>query len=152
MTLHTYLPQDRLRTLARGEVLPDRTTGSVLFADISGFTALTEGLRESLGARQGAEELSRQLGAVYSGLISEVENYGGSVIGFAGDSMICWFDGAVEGKNSAAQAVACALTMQSVMGSFSAIPLPHGGAVALSLKAAIALYGAEFYRRLRAPA
>jgi hypothetical protein len=26
--------------------LPDRTIGSALFADISGFTALTEGLRE----------------------------------------------------------------------------------------------------------
>ena len=38
MTLHTYLPQDRLRALARGETLPDRTTGSALFADISGFT------------------------------------------------------------------------------------------------------------------
>jgi class 3 adenylate cyclase len=42
MTLHTYLPQDRLRALARGETLPDRTNGSALFADISGFTALTE--------------------------------------------------------------------------------------------------------------
>jgi class 3 adenylate cyclase len=46
MTLHTYLPQDRLRALERGETLPDRTTGSALFADISGLTALTEGLRE----------------------------------------------------------------------------------------------------------
>jgi class 3 adenylate cyclase len=87
MTLHTYLPQDRLRALARGETLPDRTTGSALFADISGFTALTEGLRESLGARQGAEELSKQLGLVYTALIFEMEKYGGSVIGFAGDSI-----------------------------------------------------------------
>ena len=55
ITLHTYLPQDRLRAVARGEALPDRTHGSVLFADISGFTSLTEGLRESLGAQRGAE-------------------------------------------------------------------------------------------------
>jgi class 3 adenylate cyclase len=36
--LATYLAQDRRRALARGENLPDRAHGSVLFADISGFT------------------------------------------------------------------------------------------------------------------
>jgi class 3 adenylate cyclase len=36
--LSAYLPQDRRRALARGESLPDRTTGTALFADISGFT------------------------------------------------------------------------------------------------------------------
>ena len=67
--------------------LPDRASGSALFADISGFTALAESLRETLGARQGSEELSRQLSEVYSALIAEIEKYGGSVIGFAGDSI-----------------------------------------------------------------
>ena len=56
--MHTYLPQDRLRALAYGETLPDRTSGSALFADISGFTPLTEALRDSLGARRGAADLS----------------------------------------------------------------------------------------------
>ena len=84
MTLHTYLPQDRLRALARGETLPDRTTGSALFADISGFTQLTEALHETLGARRGAEELTKHLGTVYTALIAQVERYGGSVIAFAG--------------------------------------------------------------------
>ena len=60
-TLHAYIPQDRLRALAHGETLPDRTSGSALFADISVFTALTEGLRESLRPRLGAEELTRHL-------------------------------------------------------------------------------------------
>ena len=81
MNLHSYHPQDRPRALARSESLPDRTTGSALFADISGFTALTEGLRESLGARQGAEELTKHLSTVYTALIAEIEKYGGSVIG-----------------------------------------------------------------------
>jgi class 3 adenylate cyclase/predicted ATPase len=120
MTLHSYLPQDRLRALARGETLPDRTSGSALFADISGFTALTESLRESLGARQGAEELSRRLGAVYSALIAEVEKVGGSVIGFAGDAMMCW----IEGKDEAAvSAVACAFGMQAAIQSFPELGL-----------------------------
>jgi len=92
MILHAYLPQDRLRAITNNTTLPDRTSGSALFADISGFTVLTESLREKFGSRQGAEELTKQLGMVYSALIAEIEKYGGSVIGFAGDSMLCWFD------------------------------------------------------------
>jgi adenylate cyclase len=51
--LATYLPQDRRRAMARGENLPDRAHGSVLFADISGFTPFTEALRHAYGARRG---------------------------------------------------------------------------------------------------
>ena len=97
MTLPTYLAQDRFRALARGKTLPNRTTGAALFADIAGFTPLTAALRDSLGPRRGAEELSRHLDAVYTALIAEVERYGGSVIGFAGDAITCWFDGKDEG-------------------------------------------------------
>ena len=114
MTLHTYLPQDRLRAIANNTTLPDRTSGSALFADISGFTALTESLRETLGSRQGAEELSKRLNAVFTALISELELYGGSVISFAGDSIICWFDGA----ESAARSVRAGMNMQVVITKF----------------------------------
>jgi hypothetical protein len=59
---------------------------------ISGFTPLTEALVKELGPRRGAEELTRQLNAVYGALIAEVHHYGGSVIGFSGDAVTCWFD------------------------------------------------------------
>jgi class 3 adenylate cyclase/tetratricopeptide (TPR) repeat protein len=118
MTLHTYLPQDRRRALSSGDTLPDRTNGTVLFADISGFTALTESLRDRLGVRQGAEALSRLLDAVYSGLIAEVEKYGGSVIGFAGDAMTCWFD-----KNPAARSLSAAMSMQQAIHTFPELGL-----------------------------
>jgi class 3 adenylate cyclase/predicted ATPase len=98
--------------------------GSALFADISGFTALTESLRESLGARQGAEELSRQMGEVFSALVAEVEKYGGSVIGYAGDSMLCWFDrGNDELQASSSFALSAALGMQNVMKAFPTLAL-----------------------------
>ena len=45
MSLEIYLAQDRRRSLATGRPLPDRTHGTALFADISGFTPLTEMLR-----------------------------------------------------------------------------------------------------------
>jgi adenylate cyclase len=129
-----------LQAIANGASLPGRASGTALFADISGFTALTESLRETLGTRQGAEELTRQLGAVYSALIAEIEKYGGSVIGFAGDSMLCWFDDellkgkpGVRGPGTAYQAVACAFRMQEVIQAFPG----------LGLKVAIASGGAR---------
>ena len=63
-TLHIYLPQDRLHALACGGTLPDRTSGSALFADISGSTALTEGMRQALGLRRGANEVYAWAAAV----------------------------------------------------------------------------------------
>jgi len=88
-----YLPADRLRALARRRELPEATSGMVLFADISGFTRLTEALAHALGPRRGAEELARQLNLVYDPLIAEVDAYGGSIIGFSGDGFTCWFGG-----------------------------------------------------------
>ena len=144
MTLHTYIPQDRLRALASGGTLPDRTIGSALFADISGFTPLTEALRDSLGPRRGAEELTKHLDAVYTALIAQVERYGGSVIGFAGDAVTCWFDdagvrGQGTGDGEASQrAVTCAFALQQVMQAFKTIALPNGATASLALKVAVA--------------
>jgi len=43
-SLHAYIPIDRRLALAHGVVLPNHATGAALFADISGFTPLTEAL------------------------------------------------------------------------------------------------------------
>ncbi len=136
MSLSAYLPQDRLRALARDESLPNLTNGSALFADISGFTRLTETLRELLGPRLGAEELTKYLDAVYTALINEVEHDGGSVIGFAGDSITCWFDQA-HGP-AAARAAHCAFALQQAMAAFTAISLPNNTTISLALKVAVA--------------
>ncbi len=130
--LHPYIPQDRLRALSRGESLPDRTTGAALFADISGFTPLTEKLTQELGQRRGIEELTRQINAVYDALIGAIEARGGSVISFAGDAITCWFDEAIRNeelgiKNEAQlasfRAVAAALQMQAAMTAFPQLGL-----------------------------
>src|SRR5690349_3227007 len=92
MLFAAYLPADRRQALACGADLPDRTHGAALFADISGFTPLTEALARTLGAREGADALTRQLNRVYDALIDAVDMAGGSVIGFSGDAITCWFD------------------------------------------------------------
>ncbi|MDQ2696783.1 MAG: AAA family ATPase [Pseudomonadota bacterium] len=124
MHLSPYVPMDRLHALAGCRELPDRATGSVLFADICGFMALTESLAASLGPRRGSEELAVRLNQVYDALIAEVHQYGGSVISFAGDAVTCWFDdrrGAAAGR-----AVACALAMQRAMDPFAGLSLKVG--------------------------
>jgi class 3 adenylate cyclase len=155
--LRVYLPQDRRAALARGEPLPKHTRGAALFADISGFTPLTEALDRGLGSRQGAEALTHQLNQIYDALIAEVERYSGSVIGFAGDSITCWFDDGLQIadcklqiaepsdqstiynlQSTIGRAVACALAMHAAMQQFAAISLPDGTTTPLALKIAIA--------------
>src|SRR4051795_7761858 len=97
ITQASYLPPDRLRALISSTPLPQTVEGSVLFADISGFTSVTERLRVTLGARRGAEQLAVYLNRVYDTLIAEVDRHGGSIIGFAGDAITCWFSGEASG-------------------------------------------------------
>ena len=120
--LGTYLPQDRLRALLAGEMLPDRTTGSAVFADISGFTPLTEKLTQTLGPRRGVEALSHQLNAVYGALIDEVERYAGSIISFAGDSVIGWFE-EQDSSSASLRAATSAQCMQVAMREFEQLSL-----------------------------
>lgn len=45
------------------------------------------------GPRRGGEQFTDHLNAVYDALITEVERFGGSIVGFAGDAMVVWFAG-----------------------------------------------------------
>ncbi len=144
--LHTYLPMDRRQALARGADLPERTTGAALFADLSGFTALTETLLKEYGEQGGAEKLTWRLNRIFDGLVAKVDDYGGSVTTFGGDALTCWFDdgpatGSASAGSAALRAVACALAMQKAMTgrlAASTQSLAGGPAVPLAMKAAIA--------------
>ena len=129
MALHHYLPQDRLRALAEQRSLPAHVQGAALFADISGFTALTESLAHQHGERRGVEALTQTVCKVYDALITEVERFGGSTLSFAGDATLCWFD-------AATHAVQAAMAMQVAMQTVSQ---DAGGAcLPLALKVSVA--------------
>lgn len=132
--LASFIPPDRRRALAQGETLPDRAIGAVLFADVSGFTPLTEAMTRMLGARRGAEELTAALNRVYQVLLAEIEQRGGSVVTFAGDAALCWFPGALDA------AVDCAFALQHAMKQFAAVQLPDRTTTALAIKVTVA-YG-----------
>ncbi|MEP7136020.1 MAG: tetratricopeptide repeat protein [Chloroflexota bacterium] len=136
-SLAAYIPTDRRYALARGADLPDQTTGAALFADISGFTPLTEGLVQALGPQRGAEELTHWLNKIYDALIADIESYHGSVISFSGDAVTCWFDDQNSETHSAFRATACALTIQQTMQQFVQVDIAGAGTISLAIKAVV---------------
>jgi len=115
-------------------------TAALLFADVSGFTAMSERLAR-LG-KQGAEELTRILNAYFTAMIDLVHSYGGQVIKFGGDALTCAFANPRVGKwqpktapslqvydlqAEVLRACACALAMQERMSRFASL---HSGIAA----------------------
>src|SRR5580658_4363250 len=88
-----YIAGDRRAAPAAGLTLPERVRGAALFADISGFTPLTEALARELGSQRASEVLTGHLNRVFHAVIAELDRYGGEVIYFAGDAITCWLDG-----------------------------------------------------------
>jgi adenylate cyclase len=136
---------DRRQALVGNRALPSQATGAAIFADISGFTPLADKLMRSLGSHLGAEELIGALNRVYEALVAQVDQYAGSVIGFAGDGLTAWFDeNPLAGSNvamapaAALRAVGCALAMQNAMRAFHALWIRGGGTAAMGLKVAVA--------------
>jgi class 3 adenylate cyclase/tetratricopeptide (TPR) repeat protein len=132
---------DRRQALVAGRELASSAWGAALFADIAGFTPLTEALARELGPQRGAEELTRQLDLIYSLIIGEVDRYRGSVIGFAGDAITCWFEG-----DDGRRAVACALAMQQIMRQIGALTTPSGVVITLAIKVAVTVGPARRFR------
>jgi len=123
---------DRRQALANHNTLPNRAQGCVLFTDISGFTPLTSTMTKELGHTRAAEAITHQLNRFYAALIVEVHRYRGSVIGFVGDAITCWF-----AEDEGLRATACALAMQQAMVHFREVKTPGGAVISLAIKVAV---------------
>ena len=97
----------------------DRFSGTLVFADVSGFTALTESL-----ARRGdigAEELTRCLNAYFGRLIDLIVGEGGDILKFAGDALIAaWYADAESVATTIRRAAQCSLAVQAQLNGFQA--------------------------------
>ncbi|KAL4102588.1 hypothetical protein PRIC1_006333 [Phytophthora ramorum] len=120
MRLTAYLPAVVRRHLERQDMhhpLPmpttHRTTVVSMFADVSGFTAMTE----SLAARGpvGAEDLGKHLNSYFEQLLRLVSSAGGDVFKFAGDAMLIFWPESKEDTLDSLlrRALQCALRIQS---------------------------------------
>ena len=133
-----YIAEDRRRALSSGAELPERTQGSALFADISGFTPLTEALVAELGPQRGAEELSAIVDTLFDQLLARLHRHGGSVVYFSGDAVTCWLQ-----DDDGSLAASCALDMQRTMVTAGRISTPSGRTVELAMKIAIVVGAAR---------
>ena len=66
--------------------------GTLVFADISGFTAMSERLAKK--GKVGAEEVTDVLSASFENLLAAAYDEGGHLLKFGGDAMLLFFDGA----------------------------------------------------------
>lgn len=128
-----YVAEDRRRALVGGPPVDGVVSGSVLFADVSGFTAMTEALVTELGEPRGAEVLAAVLEQVFGELIGELHRWCGSVLYFSGDAVTCWFEG-----DDGRQALGCAREMQQVMDRVGLVRTPGGAERRLRVKVAVA--------------
>jgi len=133
-TLDMFIPEDRRQALSRGETLPARSHGAVLFADVSGFTKLTSIFSAQLGPQRGAEALTQLLDPLYTELVNAIHNYRGSVIVISGDGITCWFD-----HDDGSRAIACAFAMQKIVVRYDTISVLGGQKIGLGIKISLSV-------------
>ena len=141
-TLAAYVPPDVVRaTLNEAQpALPtearaERWPAAVLFADVSGFTPLTEALAQR--GSEGPEELTRLLNGYFSRMIALVEEHGGEAVKFSGDAMTVVFPALDENLSIATRrASQAAEVMQAGMGEFATL-VTSAGPLALGMKIGI---------------
>ncbi|MFN7973970.1 MAG: tetratricopeptide repeat protein [Acidobacteriota bacterium] len=99
----------------RAPPFAEREKAALLFADISGFTALTERLQAR--GREGAEEMAAVVTRAFRPAIRAVERASGSIINFGGDAIFCMFpgDGCVRRAHAAAREIAAAFERGGVV-------------------------------------
>lgn len=94
----------------------ERFAAAVLFADITGFTALTEQLATQ--GPEGVETISHILNEYFTKMVETIHAHGGDVVKFAGDALLAvWRKD--QQADAALQAAACALTLQQNLNQYS---------------------------------
>ncbi|MEP6602557.1 MAG: adenylate/guanylate cyclase domain-containing protein [Spartobacteria bacterium] len=112
--LRTQLSQ--LRTGASEQMAGDeRKLVTILFADVSGFTALSESLDP--------EEVRRLINACFDHLVPIVRKYDGTIDKFIGDEIMALFGAPIAHEDDPERALRAALEMMEAMGAFNQI---HG--------------------------
>ena len=90
----------------------ERRQVTVLFADISGFTALAETMDP--------EDVRQVMNACFARLVPLVEAYGGTIDKFIGDAIMALFGAPIAYENDAERAVRTALAMLEALAAFNA--------------------------------
>lgn len=123
--LSAYVPRWLLKMLAQRPIEPGFTwtlDSTVLYADLSGFTPLTEAL--SARGPQGVEALNQILNTVFSTLVETIHAFEGDIIEFSGDALTAFWPQI--DRNTLLQAVGAAQAIQVTMQRYNLITTPAG--------------------------
>jgi class 3 adenylate cyclase/tetratricopeptide (TPR) repeat protein len=122
--LSTYLPRYLAESIYRdpkpGRVNGGFLYGAVLFADVSGFTAMSEKL--SVLGKEGAEEVTGIVNNYFTAMLAINEHYGGDLLKFGGDALLIFFEGQLGPFN----ALSASRAMMNAMSEFTQVKTSQG--------------------------
>ncbi|MFN0154386.1 MAG: tetratricopeptide repeat protein, partial [Gaiella sp.] len=110
--------------------------GTLVFADVSGFTELTEKLAKR--GREGAEEIAVVLDAAFAELITAAYAHHADLLKFGGDAVLLLF----RGENHAHRAATAALGMQSALADMRRLSTSAGP---VRLEMSIGMHAGTFH-------
>lgn len=120
--LYRYMPQalaEKIRALG-GQLESERRHVTVMFADLSGYTALSEQLDP--------EEVNTITNAYFKVLVEVIFKYEGTVARYFGDEILALFGAPIAHENDPERAVRAAIEMQQRLREFNTtptVPLPR---------------------------
>jgi len=112
--------------------------GTLVFVDISGFTALSERLAKR--GKVGAELMRDTLDGVFTALLDEAYDWGAGLLKWGGDALLLMFDG----PSHEERAARAAWEMQRTIGRVGRLHVP-GGTIVLRMSVGIASGPIHFF-------
>ncbi|KAB2703275.1 adenylate/guanylate cyclase domain-containing protein [Brucella lupini] len=104
---HYVPPQVAEQLIHAGQLAPQQRTASILFADIEGFTRLSETVSPS--------NLVEMLNDFFGAATAIVDAHGGVVVNYIGDALIASFNAPVPAEDHPARAIAVARDLLSLV-------------------------------------
>src|SRR5688572_27925567 len=95
-----------------------------MFLDLSGFSTMTDALMQH--GQHGAEVLASLMHSVFDPLVESIFDYGGKIIGFAGDGILALYPVETNTKLTALRALASAYVIQQRLGANPTRETPYG--------------------------
>ncbi|XP_050769781.1 adenylate cyclase type 10-like [Gymnogyps californianus] len=113
-----FLPNLLAEDSLKRDILIQTVHGVLLFADISGFTALTEKFIQRSGTDRGTDELAQTLNCYLGDILEEMLIFGGDILKFAGDAvLVLWRTSPQELAKTISLVLQCSRQIQKKYGS-----------------------------------
>ncbi|XP_054667428.1 adenylate cyclase type 10-like [Grus americana] len=114
----TFVPRLLAECAPVSRVPIQNIVGVLLFADISGFTALTEKFTQRSGTARGTDELVQTLNYYLCDVLEEMLIFGGDILKFAGDAvLVLWRTRPQELAKTISLVLQCSQQIQAKYGS-----------------------------------